>query len=351
MAKLERDENGVWTLERATGDRAANAPFDEAFPRYLTSFDAAFTKAREVCESEFVKALVRVGGLQDPGWDPYETTLRAIPAVRELQVLIPAVGWNEFELARHLQLWTYGHIIEASEPYAIVADMLHICDGGFFMPYRFPDKELRRARPAEPFPPKRPWFFSEKFPELETLAAAANLDAALDPIREIWDNQLRNAVFHADYSLHGGEVRTRDKTYSHDEVMTLVNRAFAHHEALSLLVRQSRLSYKEPTLLRLHRDAGATTERGVVMVRDGVGAIGFKHPYSAAEIAQGAIAWHMARLFPDEAEALRRDPALAHFRARREHRRRSAAQIARAISARCTGRSRLRHRLHRRLRR
>lgn len=317
MAGLKRDENGVWTLEREDGDDYRDEYFDEPFARYLTAFDPAFARAEEVCESEFVKALVRIGGAQDAGWDPYETTLRAIPAVRDLHKLLPDDGdWKDFETARHLQLWMYGHIIEASEPYAILADMLHIADGGFFMPYRFPDKELRRAREGEIFPPKRPWFFSEKLPELETLAAAADLERVLDPVREIWDNQLRNAVFHADYSLCGGEVRTRGKTYEHEEILNLVNRALAYHEALALLVEQNRLGYQEPKLLALHTDAGGPEECGVVMVRDGVGAIGFKHPYTAEEIARGAIAWSMARLFPDEAAALREDPELAHFPAR-----------------------------------
>lgn len=59
---------------------------------------------------------------------------------------------EHFETTRHLQLWTYGHIIEASEPYAIVADMLDIANGGFFKPYRFPPVPIHRARPNRPPP-------------------------------------------------------------------------------------------------------------------------------------------------------------------------------------------------------
>jgi hypothetical protein len=36
----------------------------------------------------------------------------------------------------------------------------------------------------------------------------------------------------------------------------------------------------------------------VVMIRDGVGAIGLKHAHSAEEIAQGAIPWHIAPPLP-----------------------------------------------------
>jgi hypothetical protein len=41
---------------------------------------------------EFVKALMRVGGLQDPGWDPYESTLRTIHDHRALHEQLPEGG-------------------------------------------------------------------------------------------------------------------------------------------------------------------------------------------------------------------------------------------------------------------
>jgi hypothetical protein len=204
MAELRRGDDGIWTLHRAENERGErNEVHDEALPRYVTAFDRVFTKAEEACESEFVKALIRVGGVQDAGWDPYESTLRAIPAVIALHEQLPK-GPEHFETARHLQLWTYGHIIEASEPYAIIADMLDIANGGFFKPYRFPPVPIYKARPNQPAPPTRPQFFREKLPKLERLADAAQLPVSIEPIREIWDYDLRNAVFHADYSWDAG---------------------------------------------------------------------------------------------------------------------------------------------------
>jgi hypothetical protein len=172
-------DDGVWTLHRAEGDRGQrNEAYDEALPRYVTAFDRELSKAEEACESEFVKALIRVGGVQDAGWDPYESTLRAIPAMIALHEQLPNDS-RHFETARHLQFWTYGHIIEASEPYAILADMLDIANGGFFKPYRFPPVPIYRARPNQPAPPTRPQFYREKLPELERLAEEAQQPEAL----------------------------------------------------------------------------------------------------------------------------------------------------------------------------
>src|SRR5205814_75857 len=121
-----------------TDPGARNDVHDEAVVRYMTTFDKAFTKAADTCEVEFVKALLRIWKMQDAGWDPYETTRRAVPAMVRLHDMIPE-GEGDYETSRHLALWTYGHVIEASEPPAMLADMLHIADGGFFQGYRFPD--------------------------------------------------------------------------------------------------------------------------------------------------------------------------------------------------------------------
>jgi hypothetical protein len=276
VAELRRDNDGVWTLDVGELEREERSEFqDEALPRYLTAFDPVFARAEEACECEFVKALIRVSALQDAGWDPYETTLRAIPAMVEVHSELVAPDERHFEVAKHLELWTYGHIIEASEPYAILADMLHIANGGFFMPGRFPEKPIYPPTDRRPNPPTRPQFFREKLVELERLAREAQLPDALDPVREVWDNNLRNAVFHADYSLYGGEVRTEARVYSHEDVQRIVNRALAYHNALATLVREHRRGYTEPTRVTVHPDqATEPGEAMYVMVREGTGAIG-----------------------------------------------------------------------------
>jgi hypothetical protein len=128
MATMRRDEHGTWSLELGPGDENRNPDHDEAAVRYLNGFDPVFAKARETSEFEFIFTLLRVSGLQGAGWDAYDSTLCAIKAARELHELIPA-GDEHFEKARHLQLWTYGHIVEASEPYAMLANLLDIIRG------------------------------------------------------------------------------------------------------------------------------------------------------------------------------------------------------------------------------
>lgn len=307
-----------------TDAQERNAVFDEAVPRYLNAFDRAFARATEADEAEFVKALLRIWSMQEAGWDPYETTLRAVPAMQKLHGLIPE-GDEWYETSRHLALWTYGHVVEASEPYAMLADLLDIAGGGYFQGVRFPDVPIRRARQRELRPPTRPQRHDEKMTELRRLADAAGLQDVLAPLDDVWDRKLRNAVFHADYTIHGRETRipAEGTRFTHDELQTLVNKALAYHEALAVLRKIYRAGYREPATIPIFSrrpvEGGAEGEVtleedvAVVMVRDGVGAIGLKHAHTAAEIAQGAIPWHIAHLFPDEGAALRVDPTLAHF--------------------------------------
>lgn len=323
MVEYSREDDGTWAVAFSEHEiRDSDDVFRETLPRYLTALDPAFARARERCECEFVKALLRITSMQDEGWFPYDTTLRAIPAMVRLHALIPS-GDEYYETSRHLALWTYGHVIEASEPYSILADMLDIAAGGWFKGGpRFPDIEVRRPGEGEtewnvPARPQR--FLDEKLPELERLANAAALSEILEPIREIWDRDLRNAVVHADYTIHGGETRIPrlGRVYSHEEIQALVNRALAYHRAMEVLQLSYARSYTEPVSVLVHPDvAREEGESMVVMIREGDGAIGLRYVYTREQVAAGAIAAHIAKLHPDEAVAVLRDPTLVVLPAR-----------------------------------
>src|SRR6266481_2584039 len=220
---LIRNNSGIWSLRieseaEKTAQERNHASYFEAFPRYLTSLDPGFTTARERSEFSFLWTLLGIRGMQDAGWNPYETSLEAIDEMRALQAKA-----KSFYSARHIQLWLFGHIVEASEPYEILANLIGISQGEPFLTARFPPSN---GRPQSP---------GSKITQLEEAAIAAGLPGVVTPMREVWDRDLRNAIFHSDYSLHGGEVRFkkdgRYTAYSHEEILTLVNRALAYFPA------------------------------------------------------------------------------------------------------------------------
>jgi hypothetical protein len=137
-------------------------------------------------------------------------------------------------------------------------------------------------------------------------------------LRAIWDRQLRNAIFHADYAIHGAEVRLPGigETRTWDAVEHITANASAYHDAIVGLRRSYLRSYTEPTLISAESFATDPAEQAVVIVRTGEGAIGLKDALTPVEIAAGRITFRIAKLYPDERELLDADPTLAHLPAR-----------------------------------
>jgi hypothetical protein len=299
---LVRNGDGTWVLKIDDHEQPKIDEFHpaylEALPRYAAALEPAFSLARKKCEFEFLFSLLRIRGLQAAGWDPYETTLRAIPALKKVhdQIL-------EFEAARHLQLWIYGHILEASEPYELLANLVDVANGGRFKMERFPPK--KGGYPQSP---------GEKIAKIEKAAGEANISTVAVPLREIWNRNFRNSIFHADYILYGSDVRTvrPTHTYSHDEVMTLVNRAFAYHEVLAGLYKAHIESYKEPKEIDVHpKWRGYPEEHAVVIVREGYGVVGLKDAWEPNQIAAGKIPFRIGHFTQDEIDLLDSDHTVA----------------------------------------
>ena len=127
---LKRSKRGKWRLVIETDEEKervenSHASLREAIPRYFNCLDPAFELARKRSECDFIFALLRVRGIMPAGWDPFETTAKAIPSL--IQVM---EGIEALETRLHLSLWIYGHIVEASEPYEVMANLINIAKGG-----------------------------------------------------------------------------------------------------------------------------------------------------------------------------------------------------------------------------
>jgi hypothetical protein len=261
----------------------------------MTALDPVFLRARECSQFWLIWSLLGVRSLQDPGWDPYESTIGAIDALVKVHALADGTAQG------HLQLIIYGHIVEASEPYELLANLVDIGQGGMFHSERFPPG--KDGRPLSP---------ATKIARLKDAAAGAGLLGAIDPLNEIWDRDLRNSVFHADYALYRGEVRIMHptKVYRHENVLRLVNSALAYHHAMATLRRFHISSYTEPVLVPGDpRVTNGVEEDVMVIVRDGHGAIGLQNVWRGPEAVTGHVQWRVGRFYPDEVGLLSADPA------------------------------------------
>lgn len=78
MEVLRDEDTGVWLAEAPEEERALKPAYLTALPQYLTAFDSLARVARGVDEAQFILALLGVRGIQDAGWDPYETTIQGV---------------------------------------------------------------------------------------------------------------------------------------------------------------------------------------------------------------------------------------------------------------------------------
>lgn len=239
--------------------------------------------------------LFRFRGIQPIGFDPYETTLRAIPALIGVHDEI-----GNQDAARHLELWIYGHIIEASEAYEILMNLIEVSRGGRFRLDRFPPDRVGIPQPV-----------GRKIEQLGRAAESAAMPEIMIPLNEIWDREFRNAIFHADYALYEDGVRILTpggaRIYEADRVAFLVNRALAYHTALTALYEVHIRSYNEPKEIAAHPEfARGGSERALVVVREDYGAVGLRDAWTAEEVAAGQIPWYVVRgTIPGDDELLR----------------------------------------------
>ncbi len=302
---LYRDDKiGVWKVEASAEELEQKPDYLDALPRYLTGFDPIFAKAMERDEAQLILSLLGIRGMQAGGWEPYDTTVDAITATTRLH--------NETDdrlAARHLSLWIYGHIVEAAAPYELLANLIKVAQGERARITWLPDERGRALSPGR------------KIELIGRWAEEIGNQAACYLLAAVWHRELRNAVFHADYTLHGSEIRLIGDgvVISLEQFAELAGRAHAYHDAMIGLRRFYRSLYTEPKRVPAGPISGIPDEELIVIVREGEGAVGLKDALTPAERAAGGIPFRYAKLFPDESELLEADPYLARLPARPEH--------------------------------
>lgn len=213
MEVLRDDTIGIWLVEASDEERELKRPYLEALPRYLTGLDSIFAKAMERDEAQLILSLLGIRGMQDGGWEPYDTTVDAIAAATRLH--------NESEdrlASRHLSLWIYGHIVEAAAPYDLLANLAKVAQGERARITWLPDERGRALSAGRKIELIGGWT-----EEIGNQCASYLLNA-------IWSRELRNSIFHADYTLHGSEIRLigDGKVVTLEEFGELSGRAHAY---------------------------------------------------------------------------------------------------------------------------
>ncbi len=292
---LKLNNDGVFEFHKQP--KNWNSDYSQNLIRYLNLIYPLFSKAKDSSDFEFISTLIAFRGLQDPGWDPFDNTIDIFESIGSLKMKGESQKIN-------LHLWMYGHIIEASEPYEILSNFLRIVDGHRYNPFtNFPDKDRGKY--------KIPQFPAEKIDILTELAEKVDMADCLIPISEIFDKDLRNGIFHSDYSIYNGGVRVHRnyKELNRDQTYILLNKSLAYFEAIKYLYKKSISDYNEP--MEIDLPDGFSSDKGIVMVRKGYGVIGLKDNFSKEELNRGRIPFRLGKFKWHELEILKKDQTIS----------------------------------------
>lgn len=202
---------------------------------YLSDlFSTAFKKA----PFEVLCALLRVSGMQDADWDPFEESVGAFADFNALlrldeQALSKAGHWR-------VGLLMYCQAVEMTAPQEFLANLLRVLNGEKC--HLKPFGSLGRTNRKQAFswiPPSAP----VKYRELKRLAKQVGHDALCGYIDQFFNEDIRNAFSHSDYVLSPDHFRWTESGLPQelplDTVNLIVRNCFRFFSALLWLHKKA----------------------------------------------------------------------------------------------------------------
>lgn len=284
--KVFKNEDGIWVTNFTIHKN--DSAQTESFTKYLNELDPFFTLASEKSEFQFLLTLFRFRGMQDAGWDPFENLEQAHEEFKKLNQR------DGEDLTKHYALFLYGLIIEASEPYEFLANLLNVIEGDSYIIKNFKDYTDSNGRQRSLHP-------LDKISQLQSRAKKVKLKLTL--FDEFVDNKLRNAIFHSDYAVYGSEVRVLNPThnYKQEEWIALLNRCFSYWMAFLHLYKGFIGQYDEPKVIDPSPGFSENPEEKITLIiREGYGVIGMKDSWTPEQLKKGFIPHRIGRFLPYE---------------------------------------------------
>lgn len=209
--------------------------------------DGLFSRAKEVDEFEYASTLLRLRGVEDPGWDPLVETSAL---VEDLGSLIQAPLHDQTRV--RLGLLLYSHLTEVDAIYEILINLVHVTGGERYSPDPFADLYGPPSKPRhEQYPPS-----SKRVVER---TAERSRTAGFGQVGEVlgwfYSDAVRNAFFHSDYVLYRDELRSREawfvdrdgrrrRSVKLTELADLIDRVVLFYRVFMATYIQHRRSYR-----------------------------------------------------------------------------------------------------------
>ncbi|MCW2921594.1 MAG: hypothetical protein JWL76_1468 [Thermoleophilia bacterium] len=205
-----------------------------------------FENARRADEFEYACALLRVRGLEDAGWDPLQESWALYQDIGD--TLETATGLSQIRLG----LLLYCHVTEVDAMYITLHNLMVIASGGRYSMDPFYDLYQPANRPRFR---QRPPSANQVVNRLREKGEELGMQEVPQAVDAYFNSQLRNAFFHSDYILAGGEFRSREARFERegimvsslplDEVARLINGSLKFFETFMVTMDAMRRAYAE----------------------------------------------------------------------------------------------------------
>lgn len=250
----------------------------DLYTEYYKYFDDLFSKAGQQNGLEYIFTLLRVSGIEDGGWDPF---IEAEDALNDFSKTLRRIKKGNEKSAFRYGLLIYCHAIEMSAPYQILFNLLQCIQKKHYIPFPFPGAPLGKKAKSKKGPfAFRPMSPVQKIELLREEAAKANQTMLIEKIESFFDDEIRNAFVHSDYTIVENELRICDGNIAHgislETVSEKLSRCFAFYQAFFNIYKQIRRAFRKSK--KIHRLSGFEVFETVTNKKEGL--VGFKMHFS-----------------------------------------------------------------------
>ena len=178
---------------------------DQTIKQWYDFWFALIQKAFDKSAFDALCTLLRPRGMHDAGWDVLDESEATFEDFNWM--LSKTKKEKGTACARRLALHYYCFIIEMSPIHEIILNLLRCISGQRYLPFPFGHLYRRRSKndPWSVIPPSMP----KKIREVTKLAESLGETELVKHIKFVFDEGIRNAIAHSDYTLTNAEFRTR----------------------------------------------------------------------------------------------------------------------------------------------
>ena len=168
---------------------------------FLECIDSLFKRAFDSNSFGTFCSLLRVGGMSDANWDPFEESRKAF---EDYNWLSQKAASDRSDLASYrIALLMYCQAIEMTAPYEIIANFMRCISGQSYILSPFSHLRRKKKNHFEYIPPSAIY----KLKEIKKLANVVKENKLIEIISSFFNDKVRNAFSHSDYILTNESFR------------------------------------------------------------------------------------------------------------------------------------------------